>query len=204
MLRRSGGVELKLVSTGHLRNLGARDCGVLHFIHVHITVAPLSPTITTMATISPLDEIEWYDPHLIPTLGMGPQLNTNNILWYFANSPYFDHSSNNSALVQHAASAPNRDAIFFNRHNFETELRERFPTGRQFVVVSEPKAEGEPWVIQKQNKSYDKDKNIVVEAEATYYTIGTSIFKAPSLGDVMKSRLVCSPSVLSIMLDMIY
>jgi mediator of RNA polymerase II transcription subunit 6 len=143
--------------------------------------------------VPPLDEIEWEDPHVIPGLGFGPELNTQNILWYFTNSPFFDAGSNNMSLLGHAQNAPDRDRIFGNRLAFEEALRDRYPTGFQFVVTSEPKAEGEPWVIQRQQKTRDAvSGEIVTEIQGTYFTVGNKVFMAPSLLDIVRSRMVWS------------
>ncbi|KAF2744546.1 hypothetical protein M011DRAFT_376134, partial [Sporormia fimetaria CBS 119925] len=114
----------------------------------------------------------------------------NNVLWYFMNSPFYDASSNNQALLQYASSLPpnERTTIFNNRVAFEEALRKHYPSGRQFVVISEAKKETDPWVVQRQNVQLDERRERVVEVEATYYTIGgVRWVQAPSLREVLQT-----------------
>ena len=56
-------------------------------------------------------------------------------------------------------------------------------------MTQEPKKEGEPWVIQKQMRR-EEDGKVVMEVQGVYYTIKNKIVMAPSLLDVLQSRLV--------------
>lgn len=152
----------------------------------------------------PLEQTEYTPPHpdLIPGFGLGPDLNTNNILWYFYNSPFNDNSSANAAFLRYITQnlvGPERDRLLFNRAVFEEELKKRYPVGVTFVVTEEPRIPGEPWVIQRQNRRYEVDegvRRVVMEVEATYYTVGLGIRMANSLWDILNAKMVrpASPS----------
>lgn len=152
------------------------------------------------AGVPPIEYTEFTppDPNLIPSFGLGPDLNTNNILWYFYNSPFNDQGSVNAAYIHWVAMnippGPQKDRIFGNRAVFEEELQKRYPVGVSFVVTEEPKAQGEPWVIQRQNRKYESveggGRRIVMEVEATYYTVGLAIRMATSLWDILNAKMV--------------
>lgn len=141
------------------------------------------------------DELEFNEPNLIPTLGFGPELNGQNILWYFMNSPFFDHASNNQALFLKVQSSQNmefRNTLLFNRLAFEDHLRTQYREGVHFVVTQEPKEPGQPWVIQRQSRVVDESTGEVrTEVQGTWFTSGTKVLMAPSLADVVRTRLVC-------------
>jgi mediator of RNA polymerase II transcription subunit 6 len=137
----------------------------------------------------PEDEQFWNSPDGIRSLELGDTLNTNNVLWYFRLSQFFDHTSNNASLIAYGSQLPHNErlALFRSRTVFEDALRTRFPTGIQYVVVEEPKGPGMPWVIQRQNRKGQD----VADVEATFYSSGTTFLKAPNLRDVLQARLVC-------------
>ncbi|OAG01638.1 uncharacterized protein CC84DRAFT_1051004, partial [Paraphaeosphaeria sporulosa] len=117
---------------------------------------------------------------------------SNTILWYFYNSPWFDQGSNNNSLLRQVGGTPQQELLFNNRVAFEERMRTDYPYGTQYVVAYEPKNEGEPWVIQRQEKSVDQEtgRTAKTEVTATYYTQGTRIFMAKSLLDVLQTRLL--------------
>lgn len=141
----------------------------------------------------PEDEQFFNAPQNIPGLQLGDTLNSDNVLWYFSNSQFFDHASINHAYTQwvfQTMPENERSAVLRSRKNFEQGMR-MYARGSRFVVVDEPKGPGMPWVIQKQ---FWEDGQLK-EVEATYYSggvDGTTFFKAPNLRDILNSRLVCS------------
>jgi len=141
--------------------------------------------------LPPEDEREWEDINVLQGLP-GNSLNSDSVIWYFMNSPFYDPNCNNQALMQQLFSSPDGQAIMSDRHAVEERLRVGFQAGRQFVVVAEPRAEGEPWVIQKQNKVLDPvtGRTGRIDVEATYYTLGAKILMAPSLLDIVQTRLL--------------
>ncbi|KAF2878407.1 MED6 mediator sub complex component-domain-containing protein, partial [Massariosphaeria phaeospora] len=139
--------------------------------------------------VQPHDEQEFDVPALLRDLP-GGTLNSDSVLWYFANSPFFDSASNNVALINQVRGTAD-ESILWNRTAFEEALQTRFQVGVQFIVAAEPQAPGQPWVIQRQNRWYDENTGeIKAGLEGTYFTQGTKISMAPSLWDVLESRLL--------------
>ena len=134
----------------------------------------------------------WDRPDLIPTLSAAGKLDTNTIIWYFYNSPWFDPSSNNATLLNQVGGTPQQDLLFTNRKAFEERLKIDYPYGTQYVVTHEPQAEGQPWVIERQEKSIDPltGRTNKIEVTATYYTQGTRIVMAKSVLDVLQARML--------------
>jgi mediator of RNA polymerase II transcription subunit 6 len=130
---------------------------------------------------APEDEQFFDRPDLIPTLSAAGTLNSNTILWYFYNSPWFDQGSNNNSLLRQVGGTPQQELIFNNRLAFEERLR-----------TDEPKGDGEPWVIQRQEKRVDENtgKTADTVVTATYYTQGTRIVMAKSVLDVLQTRML--------------
>ena len=67
------------------------------------------------------------------------------------------------------------------------------PIGTQYVLAGEGQGDGHPWLLQRQNKvSVIKDDKEQIETfvEGNYYTHGTKMLMAPSLLDIVQSRLV--------------
>lgn len=142
------------------------------------------------------DEQEFEQPQTLLELP-GGDLNGESIMWYFMSSPFFDGASNNVALFTQCRASAEGQALLNNRKLFEEALQNRYPLGLQFIVVAEPQAAGQPWVIQRQMKykPTDKDGNLLdkveTQVQGTYYTVGNKILMAPSLLDVLQTRLVC-------------
>lgn len=153
---------------------------------------------------APEDEWQFDRPDLLPTLSAAGTLNGNTILWYFYNSPWFDQGSNNNNLLRQVGGTPQQELLFNNRVAFEERLRNDYDYGTQYVVAYEPKQEGEPWVIQRQEKIVNPDtgKTARIEVTATYYTQGTRIFMAKSLLDVLQTRLLSVSTQLQDLMDL--
>ncbi|KAF2264253.1 hypothetical protein CC78DRAFT_533316 [Lojkania enalia] len=140
---------------------------------------------------TPLDEIQFENLRFLHQ-ELGGQLNNETVLWYFMNSPFYDANCNNHALL--FGNAPDIHRLRTDRKYLEEALKMRFPTGLQFMVVADPQGPGQPWVIQKQLKTRVDDaqgnNRIEIEVRGTYYTVGTKIHMAPSLLDVLRSRML--------------
>ncbi|PVH99401.1 hypothetical protein DM02DRAFT_435026 [Periconia macrospinosa] len=136
--------------------------------------------------IPPLDEQVFERPDILSGLP-GGNINADSILWYFMNSPFYDPASNNSALFNQLRNDPNGMAIMQDRRALEERLRTGFPTGISYVVASEPSTPEEPWVIQRQ---FIAVKGGPVQVQGTYYTAGMKILMAPSLLDILRSRML--------------
>lgn len=140
---------------------------------------------TMPAVIPPLDEQEYVDPQM-PLAHLDSD---NNAIFYLMNSPFFDGASNNSAVYASAQGAPNGMQMLNDRPTYESELR-KYNAGLQFIVAGEPKAEGQPWLIQRQRKVQNRDGNNETVNEGNFYTQGTRMLMAPSLLDVVQARLL--------------
>lgn len=137
------------------------------------------------AVIPPLDEQEYVDPQM-PLAHLDSD---NNAIFYLMNSPFFDGASNNSAVYSTAQGHPNGMQLLNDRPTYEAELR-KYNAGLQFIVAAEPKAEGQPWLIQRQRKVLDRDGNPETVNEGNFYTQGTRLLMAPSMLDVVQARLL--------------
>ncbi|OTB07715.1 hypothetical protein M426DRAFT_19652 [Hypoxylon sp. CI-4A] len=137
----------------------------------------------------PLDEIQWRHPAAAQAMG---GIHTNSVLFYFAESPFYDKTSNNNVLYTQSLFNPSMAHIIHTREVFESRLKQM--SGLEFIVAEEP-AETAPgtgtgvWVINKQ-KRYKREPEDEIEVLGTYYVIGENIYMAPSLIDVLSFRMV--------------
>ena len=121
--------------------------------------------------------------------------NSGSVLFYFAESPFFDKTSNNSALFTQATMNPTFFPFIETREAFEGRLNTM--QGLQFVVAFDPlqaaaqsdtRFAHEPsnvWVIRKQNRRKD-DVSVI----STYFIVGDCIYMAPSVASVVGNRIV--------------
>lgn len=120
-----------------------------------------------------LDEVQWRAPEWIRAYG----LRTDNVLDYFALSPFYDRSSNNQVLRMQSA--------FNEQLQTRTDLQNELVKmkGIEFVlaIANEP----DLWVIRKQERSSPSDAKIL----ATYYVVGDNIYQAPTTYSVLSSRI---------------
>lgn len=130
-------------------------------------------------TAQPLDEIQWKSPEWIQQFG----LHTGNVLDYFAESPFYDRTSNNQVLrmqFQFQQIPPN----VHPQKYLQDKLTEM--VGTEFVIafVREP----EFWVIRKQRRI--DLQNTVTQQD--YYIIGANVYQSPVIYDILSSRLISS------------
>ncbi|KAM3073475.1 Mediator of RNA polymerase II transcription subunit 6 [Clarireedia jacksonii] len=138
----------------------------------------------------PLDEIQWRDPTWLAAHG---GVHDNSILHYFAESPFYDRTSNNGILTSQALFNPNMFYLLATRAAFEGRLKTM--SGLEFIVAQEP-AEMAPgtgtgvWVIRKQTrrKRAPEDDEIIVHS--SYFVVGENIYMAPAVSDVLGSRML--------------
>lgn len=138
----------------------------------------------------PLDEIQWRSPLLIQQMG---GLHSNTILFYFAESPFFERTSNNAVIMSQAMNNMSMYHFIQTREAFEGRLKTM--SGLEFIVGEEP-AESGPgmgtgvWVIRKQTrrKRYQEEDEITVHA--SYFVVNENIYMAPTLADILASRIV--------------
>ncbi|WEW61967.1 Mediator of RNA polymerase II transcription subunit 6 [Emydomyces testavorans] len=138
---------------------------------------------------------------------MGGFIHSNNILFYFAESPFFDPTSNNASLALQAMHNENLRPFIETREAFEGRLKTM--QGLEFMVVHDPLLEAaaanaaavargeqpkEPsnvWVIRKQmrRRSSGVGAQDDVQILATYFVVGDSVFMAPSVWSVVGRRV---------------
>ncbi|KAJ5921512.1 hypothetical protein N7466_009838 [Penicillium verhagenii] len=151
-----------------------------------------------------MEEILWRSPPHVQM--MGGYIHSNNILFYFAESPFFDPTSNNASLAIQA----NYNEAFRNfvetREAFEGRLKTM--SGLEFIVAYDPlqaaaqsdtRFAHEPsnvWVIRKQNRRKRNGMDDEVVVISTYFLVGDCIYMAPSVASVVGNRIVrsCCPA----------
>ncbi|KAJ5806084.1 uncharacterized protein N7503_003686 [Penicillium pulvis] len=152
-----------------------------------------------------MEEILWRSPPHVQM--MGGFIHSNNILFYFAESPFFDPTSNNASL---AIQASYNEAF---RHFVETreafEARLKTMSGLEFIVAYDPlqaaaqsdtRFAHEPsnvWVIRKQNRRKRTGMDDEVSVISTYFLVGDCIYMAPSVASVVGNRILSAVTSLS-------
>ncbi|KAM0450908.1 hypothetical protein ACHAO4_006299 [Trichoderma viride] len=144
-----------------------------------------------------LDEIQWRSPQIVAQMG---GLHSNTILFYFAESPFFERTSNNAVIM---AQAMNNMAMYHyiqTRETFETRLKTM--SGLEFIVGEEPAETGPGmgtgvWIIRKQTrrKRYQDDDEITVHA--SFFVVGENIYMAPTLADILATRIMTISSAIA-------
>lgn len=143
-----------------------------------------------MAVQAPLDETVWQAD--LAALQIY-HIHSNTILPYFHQSPFYDQSSNNAILWGQAFSNANMFHLVQTREAFEGRLKTM--SGLEFIVAQEP-SEMAPdtgtgvWVINKQHRRKRHGMEDEVTVLATYYVVGEHIYMAPSMADILNSRIV--------------
>ncbi|KAI1168977.1 MED6 mediator sub complex component-domain-containing protein [Nemania serpens] len=144
----------------------------------------------------PLDEIQWRHPQSAQQM---QGIHSNSVLFYFAQSPFFDPTSNNAVLASQAMFNPAMFHLVQTREAFEGRLREM--SGLEFIVAQEP-AETAPgtgtgvWVIRKQTRR-KRDPEDEITVHTTYYIVGENIYMAPTLAQILSFRMTTISSSLN-------
>ena len=114
---------------------------------------------------------------------------------YFMQSPFFDQTSNNAVLRTQAQYNPAMLYLLHSREAFEERLRDM--QGVHFVVVEEPQrlrpeqgGDSGIWVLRKQDRRKGEGAKDVITVLGTYFIIGENVYQAPSVGDIIGSKLV--------------
>jgi mediator of RNA polymerase II transcription subunit 6 len=115
------------------------------------------------------------------------------VLWYFANSPFYDKTCNNAVLFQQAQFNITMVQYVESREALEGRLKTM--SGLEFMVAEQPAVTGPGygtgvWVIRKQTRRKNPDRDDTVEIHATYYVVGDNIIMAPTLADILTFRMV--------------
>lgn len=137
----------------------------------------------------PLDEMQWHSQQMaINMLG----IHSNSVLFYFAESPFFDKTSNNAVLYSQALYNQAMLPVIQTREAFEGRLKTM--SGLEFMVAQEP---ADPvngtgvWVIRKQTRRKKQNEEDEIVLHSTYFVMGENIYMAPAVADVLASRTVC-------------
>ncbi|KAK9440199.1 Mediator of RNA polymerase II transcription subunit 6 [Metarhizium brunneum] len=145
----------------------------------------------------PLDEIQWRSPQTLASMG---GLHSNTILFYFAESPFFERTSNNAVITSQAMNNIAMYHFIQTREAFEGRLKTM--SGLEFIVGEEPAETGPGmgtgvWVIRKQTrrKRYQEEDEITVHA--SFFVVGENIYMAPTLADILASRIMTISSAIS-------
>ena len=117
------------------------------------------------------------------------------VLHYLAASPFYDATSNNATLTTQANYNPSLLKYVETREAFEGQLRTM--QGLEFVVASEPSQVGGAWVIRKQSRRKRAGSEDEVTVLKTFFIIGETIYTAPTVGDVLGSRLLSTVTSLT-------
>ena len=163
---------------------------------------------------TPLDE-RVYQEHMQNVWYMGqldnsqfrfPFMGENMLHPYFADSPFFDWTTKNGLLVQQARQDQWAWLNMHDRSKVEAELTDR--SGQEYMIVEgegmEFDKEGKPtkggvWVIRKQERTKGAPPNGKdnLETLATYYIVGENVYQAPSVGDILGTRLLSASTALN-------
>ncbi|KAF3403708.1 Mediator of RNA polymerase II transcription subunit 6 [Penicillium rolfsii] len=155
---------------------------------------------------APMEEIIWRSPQHVQM--MGGYLHSNNILFYFAESTFFDPQSNNGILAAQATYNESLRHVVETRATFEGRLKQM--QGLEFIVSFDPleaAAQSNPnrfdfepnniWVIRKQERRKRSGMEDEVTVIATYFVVGDTIYMAPSVASVIGNRILTAVTSLS-------
>lgn len=142
----------------------------------------------------PLDETVWYDPVWVEFLR---GIHTNSVHRYFYASTFFDHMSNNNVILQQANRFVEQRNLLDSRQAFEDAVRNMTSGGLQFMVIGEPENDDGPWVIQKQQRIVQQGLEDEVEVLGTYWVVAEKIFMAPSVADILGSKILSATTALT-------
>jgi len=115
-------------------------------------------------------------------------------------SPFFDNTSNNYVVFQQGMSNANMLQYLNTREMFEGRLKSM--SGLEFIVAQEPAETGPGagtgvWVINKQTRKKRPGEEDEVIVHSTYFMVGENIYMAPTLQDIISSRIASISSSVS-------
>lgn len=143
---------------------------------------------------------DFYAALLLLLLNIG----TLVVLPYFSHSPFFDATSNNATITTQATYNPSLFYLIQTREAFEARLKTM--QGLEFMVIQDPSDNGHTiensgvWVIRKQIRRKRAGQDDDLMPISSYFVVGENIYMAPSVGNVLGSRLV-RPSIEAIVYD---
>ncbi len=124
----------------------------------------------------PLDEIQWRSPQIAQSM---QGIHSNSVLFYFAQSPFYDPTSNNAILTSQAMFNQKMLPIIQTREAFEGRLKTMAPGTGTGV-----------WVIRKQTRRKRQPEEDDITVHSSYFVVGENIYMAPAVSDVLGSRMV--------------
>lgn len=129
----------------------------------------------------------------------GGWLHSNNVHFYFAQSPFFDRLSSNNTIITQNSGIPERELKYLStKQRFEEELT-RY-AGIQYVVDQDPmenevlvdgpngKERSMIWVIKKLERKRARSNE--TEVLNYYYIIDDTIYQAPNMFKILEYRLL--------------
>lgn len=158
-----------------------------------------------------LEETVFFDPHWITA--NGGWLHSNNVLYYFAQSPFFDRQSNNQAVFSQSIGNPTLEHFLNTRQSFEARLAER--PGIEYVVAHDPLAsntfvdgpdgqvQSNVWVIRKQERMKGTGPNGKdgITPLMNYHIVNQAIYQSPSLLKILTNRIATTVTSLTKMIS---
>ncbi|KAF1814627.1 MED6-domain-containing protein [Eremomyces bilateralis CBS 781.70] len=149
-----------------------------------------------------LDEIQWRLPQAVEFYR---GVHTDSVHLYFMNSPFFDPTSNNGVLRQQSELNPAMQYLLRSRADFENRLKTM--QGLEFMVVQEPQqlSDGQDtgiWIIRKQERQKRPGKEDELTVLGSYFVVGEDVYQAPSIGDIIRNRLLSVTTSLTSLLSL--
>lgn len=142
----------------------------------------------------PLDEQQWFAPQWLEDHFWGlwnGNLVAENVLWYFASSPFYDRMSNNATIFQQLFGREHQH-ILFNVDLLEARLKNM--QGVEFVIAEQPANPGPGfggvWAIRKQRRTKRPGEEDDVSVLNTYTIVEGKISMAPTAADLLKNSMV--------------
>ena len=123
-------------------------------------------------------------------------LTVTPVLPYFAASPFFDSMSNNATLTTQALNNLNMFYIIQTRADFEARLKTM--QGLEFMVTHDPSENDTKipnsgvWVIRKQIRRKRQGMLDDITPISSYYVVNENVYMAPSVVNIIGSRMVGS------------
>ncbi|KAI0124401.1 putative MED6 mediator sub complex component [Xylariales sp. AK1849] len=144
----------------------------------------------------PLDEIQWRHPQLAAQM---QGIHSNSVLFYFAESPFFDRTSNNAVVANQAMFNTAMYQYIQTREAFEGRLKTM--SGVEYIVAEQPASMAPGtgtgvWVIRKQTRRKKPGEEDEITVHSSYYVLGENIYMAPTLADILSFRMATITSSL--------
>ncbi|KAK3056097.1 Mediator of RNA polymerase II transcription subunit 6 [Extremus antarcticus] len=166
-----------------------------------------------MASSQPaLDEIVYQHPNIIAwylaTFPGATAMDENMIHRYIAESPFFDHMTNNGLAIAQSGNNLQLFNMTWNRAAFEDDLKRK--RGVEYMITGAPQAvkEGEEgWAGSGKTgeRSTTRGLNGRVEEDlttlGTYYLVGENMYQAPSIADIVSNRVLSATNHLAAFLS---